>query len=387
MRIPCILLAAIVLSATAAPAADTAGLLKSIKSIGREGVGNVEAAAAWKKLVELGPEALIDTLAAIDDGHDVSANYLRAAVQAVCERERAAGRALPADRLEAFVRDPKNAPSARRLAYDKLLEIDPAASARIIPGMLHDPAAELRRDAVAVVIKEADEQMARGDRSAALVTYARALSAARDRDQVMPVVKSLKGLGIHVDTAAQFGFLRQWVLVGPFDNTGKAGFPVAYPPESRVDLSARYEGKRGASVAWFEHVSADPDGVVDLNKAIGKHMGAVGYAFCTVNSATEREVQFRIGSLNAVKIFVNGKPVLIHEEYHHGFRWDQYVARAVLRAGKNDILLKVCQNEQTEDWAQSWMFAVRVCDAIGGAVPLTVVTEKPGPKTPAKKGS
>jgi hypothetical protein len=48
-----------------------------------------------------------------------------------------------------------------------------------------------------------------------------------------------------------------------------------------------------------------------------------------------------------------------------------------LKAGRNEILIKVCQNEQTDAWAQKWSFQLRVCDALGGAVPLTVVTEKP----------
>ena len=39
----------------------------------------------------------------------------------------------------------------------------------------------------------------------------------------------------------------------------------------------------------------------------------------------------------------------------------------------NEILIKVCQNEQTENWAQSWMFQLRLCDATGVAVPFTVV--------------
>ena len=37
---------------------------------------------------------------------------------------------------------------------------------------------------------------------------------------------------------------------------------------------------------------------------------------------------------------------------------------------------KVCQNEQTDDWAQLWSFHLRVCDSLGGAVPVTNVTEK-----------
>jgi hypothetical protein len=42
--------------------------------------------------------------------------------------------------------------------------------------------------------------------------------------------------------------------------------------------------------------------------------------------------------------------------------------RGTLRRGKNAILIKVCQNEQTEDWAQRWQFQFRVCDASGTAI-------------------
>jgi hypothetical protein len=48
---------------------------------------------------------------------------------------------------------------------------------------------------------------------------------------------------------------------------------------------------------------------------------------------------------------------------------DQYRAHARLKQGVNTILLKICQNEQTEDWAQEWNFQVRVCDASGQAIP------------------
>jgi hypothetical protein len=47
---------------------------------------------------------------------------------------------------------------------------------------------------------------------------------------------------------------------------------------------------------------------------------------------------------------------------------DQYVSPAVLRPGRNVILVKVCQNEQTQSWAREWSFQLRVCDATGGAV-------------------
>ena len=51
----------------------------------------------------------------------------------------------------------------------------------------------------------------------------------------------------------------------------------------------------------------------------------------------------------------------------------------ILKAGPNEILIKVCQNNQSEPWAQAWNFAVRVCDKTGGKLPLQqVVGTEPG---------
>ena len=57
--------------------------------------------------------------------------------------------------------------------------------------------------------------------------------------------------------------------------------------------------------------------------------------------------------------------------HYHGVRHDQYSARGNLKAGRNEVLLKVCQNEQEENWAQEWTVQVRVCDSVGAAAAFT----------------
>ena len=81
-------------------------------------------------------------------------------------------------------------------------------------------------------------------------------------------------------------------------------------------------------------------------------------------------------SNNAVKIFLNGREIFFREEYHHGTRMDQHVGKGKLKAGRNGILIKVCQDNQTPDWAQTWGFQLRVCDALGGAVPMKLAAAK-----------
>ncbi len=357
-------------------AGEADALLARIKTVGREGKRNVEAARAWKELVRLGPGALVDTLAGLDEANDTAANWIRSAADAIAERELQAGRPLPAAQLEAFIRDTSHNGRARRQAFEWLARSDKSAPDRLLPGMLDDPSVELRRDALARALEDAKALLKNPDKAEATKVYRKLFVSARDKDQVDAIAKQLKELGVEVDLAKHFGFIREWMLVAPFDSTGGVGYERVYEPEKKVDLAAAYKGKNEAEARWKEHRSADPYGLVNLNKALAKHKGAVAYAFAVVESPEERKVDIRLGSTNAVKVFLNGQEVFRYEEYHHGIRVDQYVAHAKLKAGKNELLVKICQNEQTEEWAQEWQFQLRICDATGGALPLTITTGK-----------
>ena len=346
-----------------------------IKAVGREGAGNPEAAVAWKELVKAGPNALVDILTGMQDANPAAANWLRVAVDAVAQHTLDSGKPLPAAKLEAFVRDLRQNGQARRLAYEWLARVDATAPQRLLPGMLNDPGAELRRSAVEVVLKDAETAFEKKDKAGATAAYQKAFEAARDRDQLVLIADRLKKLDVPVDMTAHFGFITRWLLVGPFDNGKGLGFNTPYPPEKGVDLKASYQSKDQKEIHWQEHVTKLPLGVVDINKAIGPLHGALTFGFTAVSSPTERTVEVRAGSNNAIRIYLNGKEIYFRDEYHHGMEMDQHVGRGTLKAGRNEILIKVCQNEQTDSWAQQWSFQLRLCDALGGSVPVTVLNE------------
>ncbi|MCE9534554.1 MAG: hypothetical protein K8T89_26040 [Planctomycetes bacterium] len=356
-------------------AEDAVKLLGSIKSVGAEGKNNPAASTAWKALVNLGGEALFPTLSALDDANPIAVNWLRLAAQAIVEKEQQAKRPLPADKLEAFVKDYKHAPLSRRLAYEFLVVADPKAPERLLPGMIEDPSVEIRRDAIAAAL-EATTPLVKSDPAKATATLEKLFKVSRDQDQVEKISKTLKDLKVETNLNAHFGVVTDWMLIGPFDSPKGAGYDKKYEPETKVDLAATYKGKGDMMVKWIAHSSELPYGVVDFNKALGKHKDAVAYAFTSINAEKEMPVEIRFGCISAVRIFLNGKEVFAREEYHHGQRFDQYVSTGTLKAGRNDILLKVCQNNQTDSWAQDWKFQVRLCDFTGGALPVTVVKNK-----------
>ncbi len=363
-----------VAQALAAPdtPADLARDLTRLQKVGRDGAGNAVAAKAWKALVARGRDALLPILAAMNDDDLTSANWLRPAFEAIAEKLLADGKALPKDDLEKFLRRTKNPGIARRVAYEWLVKVDPTTPDRYLPKMLDDPGPELRRDAVARVMDRA-KSLAEGKDDRAKAAYEKAFAAACDPEQVDVIADALGKLGVKVDKAKHLGYVRSWYLIAPFDHHQGVGWDRVYPPEKGVDLAATYKGKKGETVRWTEHTTTDAQGIVDLNKALGKKMGAVAYAYAVIDSPRQRLIQVRAGSVNGLKVFLNGKEILAREEYHHGMPPDQYTARGTLKQGRNEILLKVCQNEQEENWAQDWKFQLRLCEPVGAAVPFTVV--------------
>ena len=360
--------------------ADFKSDVAAIRQVGGEGKGNPQAAAAWKNLVQTDAKSLVPLLAAMDDANDLAANYLRSAVDAIVDRELAAKRALPQGDLEKFLADTKHNPRARRLAYELIARISTATGEKLLPTFLNDPSVELRRDAVQGLIDAADKALAAQDTAASTKEFSNALTYARDEAQIKKVAGELRKLGQEVDLPKHFGFLTHWKLIGSFDNTKLVGFDTAYPPEKAVNLAAAYDGKL-EKARWVDVATANDYGMVDFNKPFGDLKGVTGYAFTEFNAATARPAELRLGCKNGWKIWFNGKLLFGRDEYHRGARIDQYRLPVELKAGRNTILVKVCQNEDVKDWTKEWEFQLRVCDATGTAI--LAKDRPPTPKGPA----
>ena len=124
----------------------------------------------------------------------------------------------------------------------------------------------------------------------------------------------------------------------------------------------------GIQFGWKQYQSSDEEGIVDLNKALANHKGAIAYAYSDFYCDNPRQIDVRLACINANKVWINGKLVISNDVYHAGMNLDQYIAKASLKKGANTILIKVCQNEQTESWAQRWQFQIRVTDDTGKAL-------------------
>lgn len=267
--------------------------------------------------------------------------------------------------LEGFLKDTKQDPEARYTVFRWLTDGDESSRNQWLETMLDDPSPEIRYEAIAKALEPKELSVEQ------LKTL---LDVARQPEQIVDLIARLDKQGVKVNQSQHFGFLSSWKLLGPFDNTGSKSFNVAYPIESdwvNGKIAETYQGRAG-DVKWISESSEDPDGLIDLAKIYNNEKGCVVYGVTEVEVQENVRCEIRIGCINAQKLWVNGELVIANEVYHTGMQVDQYIAPIELKAGKNRILIKVCQNEQKEAWAQRYIFQARICDSTGKAIPYTI---------------
>ena len=267
--------------------------------------------------------------------------------------------------LESFLKDTTQDPEARYTVFRWLTEGDADSRNRWLDSMLNDPSPELRYEAVAKALepKELPEDQ--------LKTL---LGVARQPEQVVDLIARLDKLGVKVNQSQHFGFLSTWKFIGPFDNTGSKSYDKAYPVETdwvSSKLADTYQGRPG-EVKWIAEKSEDPDGAIDLAKLYNNEKGCIVYGVTEIEVPSNVKCELRVGCINAQKVWVNGELAIGNEVYHTGMQVDQYIAPIELKAGTNRILIKVCQNEQKDAWAQRYLFQARICDSTGKAIAYKV---------------
>lgn len=349
-----------------------------LQSLGKSAKDSKLSTTIMQQLLDRKDLSVADVLMAMKSQNDIAKNYYLSLAQAVADRNPPQS----VEQCQRFIEQLDQDPTGRYWAFSYVTTYEPALREKLLESMIDDPSQELRFEAVELQLKRLES-----DASASTETkqteYSKLLQAARLPEQVQAIAKKLNDLGKKVNLLQHFGFMSQWQAVGPFDNSGQAGFNVDYAPEKdyiagKLDFrklnGLKYDGKE-PGLTWKQVETSADDGKIDLNAAFASAKGAIVYAIGNFQSAAGGPAEIRIGSHNAVKVWVNGQPVIAREVYHAGGQIDQYVAPIQLKSGSNSILLKVCQNEQTEQWAQSWYFQIRVSDSTGQALLPALATK------------
>ncbi len=355
--------------------------LAAVRSVQINGGNHVEAQAAVKKLNTLDASQLVTVLKAFEGASPLAKNWLMGVAGAIVRQSDQ----LPKDALVAFLNDKSNDSDARYWTFELLTQNDGGLRKQWLAEMGDDPSLDIRYLAVAQKIEQLNE--AKGD----VAGYRQLLDLARHPEQLKEITAKLRDAGEGVDLARQYGFLMSWQLIGPFDNREEKGFDVVFGPEkdylarSQEKPAGVYTGKEGKGCTWIEGTTAADDGLLDVAALYNKEKGAIVYAYAEFTAEEAVPADLRLGCINANKVWVNGKEISSNKVYHASSSIDQYVGKTELKKGLNTILLKVCQNEQTQAWAQDWSFQLRVCDATGKAILAAGRPEAPVKKTDSKE--
>lgn len=224
--------------------------------------------------------------------------------------------------------------------------------------------AELHDLALPLLIAVGDKLVEAKDNDRAMQLYRAAMELKPDTPVLRSLADKLLRLGSPVDWAAQLGIIRHWWVVGPFDlGEQNVGWNKPYIDEPNVDLKGRYmSGKRRHE--WRPVVADDERGVVNLAAVLGQVEQAIGYAYAVIDVPAATEAVLRIGADDSEKVWVNGEQVF-ELWAARAMTIDQDQVPVKLKAGRNEILLKVWQN------TLGWEFCLRVTTADDKAVPFT----------------
>jgi hypothetical protein len=157
----------------------------------------------------------------------------------------------------------------------------------------------------------------------------------------------------------------RWVVAGPFPAAERAAHRTTFGPETHLEPEVAFQaGAR--QVRWTPPTAGPPpEGPgLDFTSQYGTVQCAAAFAFTRLRSERAQDVEFRFGSDDTLRVWLNGE-VLYDLETYRAAHPDQEIVPAQLEAGANTLLVKVGQE------VGYWQFYARVTGP--GDTPLTGV--------------
>jgi tetratricopeptide (TPR) repeat protein/transglutaminase-like putative cysteine protease len=166
---------------------------------------------------------------------------------------------------------------------------------------------------------------------------------------------------------AKLGYVRNWLVVGAFDNEGKGGFARKLGPEQDLadplNVGRTYDGKE-RPVRWRAVTDVGAYGWVDFGTLVRPSAKVCVFASTFARDPrpkqAARPVSVWAGSAGAMRVWWNGEEVLADERYRD-LDAERFGAVVTLREGWNRLTVKVCGDEDAP------LLALRVGAADGGS--------------------
>ena len=196
----------------------------------------------------------------------------------------------------------------------------------------------------------------KGDFENALATYVKAAETFPASAWAIYGLKRAEGVRLTKERK----LIKDWYVLGPFDNADREGLEKVFPPEDGIDIRASYKGKNGASIRWARPFGYEASGYVDLNGLITPNDYAVAYALTYIYSPADKKVELLAGSDKGICVWINDE-VVLKKNLERSAEADEDRVSVSLKKGWNKALVKV-----SETWG-AWGFYFRILGPRGKA--------------------
>jgi cellulose synthase operon protein C len=165
------------------------------------------------------------------------------------------------------------------------------------------------------------------------------------------------------------GYVGSFLVVGPFDNEGKAGLAQVFEPEAELNQpitpGRAYSGKE-RPVRYRAVANAFPFGWLDASALVRPETKVCIYATAFVKddklTRGTRKARVYVGAGGAFKLFWNGQESLQDAAYR-GHDFDRSGVEVTLEPGPNSLVVKVCGEDNAPE------LSVRLADEQGAPDP------------------
>lgn len=167
---------------------------------------------------------------------------------------------------------------------------------------------------------------------------------------------------------AGLGFVKSWLVVGPFDDEGRTGLDKEHGPESEFSEAIvpgrAYSGKE-RPVRWRSAPDVFPFGYLDFASLFRPDRKICGFATTFVrdkSAKAPRNVSAWVGAAGSFALYWNGRLVL-KDPVYRGHDADRLAVTLRLSPGYNNVTLKVCGDDAPP------IVSLRLADAKGAPDP------------------
>lgn len=184
-------------------------------------------------------------------------------------------------------------------------------------------------------------------------------------------ISVLVGTEVYLTTDLLVGKSPAWRVVGPFEGGPDSSHNAVLAPELGNDPASGCRGRGGRLIRWkrFPASAVEPNGLFNLNEALGGADDATAYAAFEVCAIEQTAARLSIGSDDSIKVWHNGG--LIHDKkVIRSAEPGQDMVNITLAKGTNTFLVKVCNGEG------GWGFFFELGDA--GGNPLQGIQQSIG---------